>query len=198
MASSLVCVGVATIPIFSDRYLSINDYLNHLARGAVLLNYHSNPAFAQFFAPNWQMLPNLALDVWILGLGQILPVDIAGKLFVAATLALMLGGIICLHRVTFEKWSLWPFLAIVLLYNRLLLIGLLNFLFGIGLWLFVLSLWIYLRPGRRIDPRLGFDRGRARGVLRAPICLGNSRGDDRRLRVGRIFIGRSTVAQEAA
>ena len=31
----LVCVGVATIPIFSDRYLSINDYLNHLARGAV-------------------------------------------------------------------------------------------------------------------------------------------------------------------
>jgi hypothetical protein len=35
----LACVGVATIPIFSDRYLSINDYPNHLARGAVLLNY---------------------------------------------------------------------------------------------------------------------------------------------------------------
>jgi hypothetical protein len=144
----LACVGVATIPIFSDRYLSINDYLNHLARGAVLLNYQSNPAFAQFSAPNWQMLPNLALDVWILVFGQILPVEIAGKLFVTATLALMLGGTICLHRVAFEKWSLWPFLAIVLLYNRLLLVGLLNFLFGIGLWLFVLSLWIYLRPGR--------------------------------------------------
>jgi hypothetical protein len=143
-------VGVAVIPIFSDRYLSINDYLNHLARGAVLLNYNSNPGFAQFFAPNWQMLPNLALDVWILGFGQILPVEIAGKLFVAATLAIMLGGIICLHRVTFERWSLWPFLAILLLYNRLLLTGLLNFLFGIGLWLFILSLWIYLRPGRAL------------------------------------------------
>lgn len=144
----VACVGVATIPIFSDRYLSVNDYLNHLARGAVLLNYNSNPAFAQFFAPNWQVLPNLALDLWILGFGQVLPVEIAGKLFVAATLATMLGGTICLHRVTFAKWSLWPFLAIVLLYNRLLLVGLLNFLFGVGLWLFVLSLWIYLRPGR--------------------------------------------------
>lgn len=30
-----------------------------------------------------------------------------------------------------------------------------------------------------IDPRLGFDGGRARGVFRAPICLWNSRGDDR-------------------
>lgn len=144
----VACVGVATIPIYSDRYLSINDYLNHLARGAVLLNYHSNPAFAEFFAPNWQVLPNLAFDLWIVGFGQILPVEIAGKLFVAATLALMLGGTICLHRVTFEKWSLWPFLAVVLLYNRLLLVGLINFLFGVGLSLFVLSLWIYLRPGR--------------------------------------------------
>jgi hypothetical protein len=66
----VACVGVATIPIFSDRYLSINDYLNHLTRGAVLLNYDSNPAFAQFFAPNWQVLPNLALDLWILGFGR--------------------------------------------------------------------------------------------------------------------------------
>ncbi len=142
------CVGVATISVFTDRYLSINDYLNHLARGAVLLNYHRSAAFAQFFAPNWQMLPNLAFDLWIVGLGHILPVQIAGKLFIAATLALMLGGTICLHRVTFEKWSLWPFLAIVLVYNRLLLVGVLNFLFGVGLWLFVLSLWIYLRPGQ--------------------------------------------------
>lgn len=144
----VVSVAVATIPIFCNRYLSINDYLNHLARGDVLLRYHSNPAFAQFFAPNWQMLPNLALDLWIVGLGQILPVEIAGKLFVATTLAIPLAGVIFLHRVTFRKWSLWPFLAVVLLYNRMFLAGILNFIFGIGLWLVVFSLWIYLRPAR--------------------------------------------------
>jgi hypothetical protein len=58
--------------------------------------------------------------------------EIAGKLFVAASFAMMLGGTICLHRVTFEKSSLWPFLAIVLLYNRLLLVGLLNCLLGLA------------------------------------------------------------------
>ncbi len=145
LALFVAAVGVAVIPIATNRVLSINDYLNHLARGAVLLNYNSNPTFSRFYMPNWQMLPNLASDLWIVGLGHTMPVETAGRLFVAATFALMLGGTIVLHRATFGRWSLWPFLAIVILYNRLLLVGIVNFLFAVGLSLLVLSLWIYLR-----------------------------------------------------
>jgi hypothetical protein len=144
----ILCVGVAVVPIFDHQTLSINDYLNHLARSDVLLRYHSDPAYSRFFVPNWSLLPNLAIDLWILFLGQFLPVELAGKLFVAATLALLLSGVIVLHRTVFKKWSLWPFLAVPLLYNRLLLVGLLNFIFGVGLWLHILALWIYLRPAR--------------------------------------------------
>ncbi len=137
--------AVAAIPIFANQFLSINDYPNHLARAAVLLNYYSNPAFSRYYIPHWGMLPNLASDLWIVGLGHILPVEIAGKLFVAATFALMLGGTICIHFATFRRWSLWPLLAVVLLYNRLVPVGLLDFLFGTGVGMLVLSLWIYLR-----------------------------------------------------
>jgi hypothetical protein len=141
----VVSAGLAALPIFSHRFLSINDYLNHLARSDVLLHYNSDIAFSRFYIPDWRILPNLAMDLWIFGFGRILPVELAGKLFVAVTLASVLGGVIILHRVTFNKWSLWPFLAIVLLYNRLLLVGIVNYLFGIGLWLLVFSLWVELR-----------------------------------------------------
>ncbi len=141
----IIGVGIATIPIFTTRYPSLNDYLNHLARGYVLLHYNDEPAFPRLFVPNWQPLPNLAFDVWILVFGQVLPIEIAGKLFIAAIFAFLVSGVIFLHRVTFNKWSLWPLLSFVLLYNRPLLSGLLNFLFGVALWLHVLALWIGLR-----------------------------------------------------
>ena len=67
----VVGIGIATIPIFTTRYPSLNDYLSHLARGYVLLHYNEDPAFARFFVPNWQPLPNLAFDVWVLVFGQV-------------------------------------------------------------------------------------------------------------------------------
>jgi hypothetical protein len=59
----VVCVGLAALPIFSHRFLSINDYLNHLARSDVLLYYNSNVGFSRFYIPHWRILPNLALDL---------------------------------------------------------------------------------------------------------------------------------------
>jgi len=141
----IMSVGIAWMPIFRYQFLSINDYFNHLARSYILLHYHDQHEFARFFALNWKPLPNLALDLWMLAIGQVLPVEFAGRLFVAAILVFLLSGVIFLHRVTFNKWSLWPFLAVVLLYNRLLTLGLLNFLFGVTLCLHVFSLWIRLR-----------------------------------------------------
>src|SRR5438270_2942032 len=96
-------IGIAAIPIFTMHYPSLNDYLNHLARGYVLLHYNDDPAFTRFFVLNWQPLPNLAFDVWILVFGQVLPIEIAGKLFIAAMFALLVSGVIVLHRVTFNR-----------------------------------------------------------------------------------------------
>jgi hypothetical protein len=141
-----VCsIGFVALPIFSVQMLSINDYYNHLGRTFVLLHYRDYSTLSEFFLPNWELLPNLAFDSWMVVFGHYLPIEIAGKLFVLTTIALVLSGVVLLHRALFCRWSLWPFLALVFLHNRLLLVGLLNFLFGIGLWLHALALWVYCK-----------------------------------------------------
>ena len=141
-------IGISSIPIFGNEFVSINDYYNHLARTAVLFQSAKESAFSLYFLPNWQPLPNLAFDIWVFGLGRIVPITVAGKLFIIATFALTLGGVIFLHRLTFARWSLWPFLTLLLLYNRLFWVGYLNFLFGVALWLHAMSLWVYFHRAR--------------------------------------------------
>src|SRR3974377_861865 len=72
----MVSLGFATIPIFSCEFLSINDYLNHLSRAAVLLWYYDDPGVSSYFIPNWKPVPNLAFDIWIFGLGRFLPLPV--------------------------------------------------------------------------------------------------------------------------
>lgn len=141
-------IGISSIPIFGNEFVSINDYYNHLARTAALLQYAKESAFSSYFLPNWQPLPDLAFDIWVFGLGRIVPITVAGKLFIIATFALILGGVIFLHRLTFMRWSLWPFLTLLLLYNRLFWVGYLNSLFGVALWLHAMSLWVYFHRAR--------------------------------------------------
>ena len=62
--------------------------------------------------------------------------------------ALIAGGVLCLNRVVAGGWRLWPLLAFSLLYNRILLWGFLNYLFGIGVALCGLALWLAFEQRR--------------------------------------------------
>jgi hypothetical protein len=72
----------------------------------------------------------------------VVPLEAAGKIFLLLIFALLAGGAVWLHRVVHGSWSLWPLLAFLLLYNRILLWGFLNYLFGLGLALCALALWL--------------------------------------------------------
>ena len=49
------------------------------------------------------------------------------------------------NRALFGRWSVLPLIAIPLLYNHVFLVGVMNYLFGIGLAMWALAAWIYLR-----------------------------------------------------
>ena len=93
---------------------------------------------------HWEPLPNLAQDLIVPPLAQLMPLDMASKLFLVAIFGLIAGGTIWLNRVATGAWRMWPLLAFLLLYNRMFLWGFLNYLFGIGVALAGTALWLAL------------------------------------------------------
>jgi hypothetical protein len=136
---------LTTLPVLLCETLPLVDYPNHLARMHILSTLKNSAQLQSYYEIVWSPLPNLAMDLTVPPLARWLPLTWAGKAFVVASLCLMSGGASVLHRVLFGKWSAWPLLAFLLLYNATLLWGFINYLFGLGVSLFALALWIALR-----------------------------------------------------
>lgn len=134
---------LSAVPVFSTVLPPLVDYPNHLARMHLLAEGGD-----AFYTVDWAMLPNLAEDLIVPPLARVLPLDIAAKLFLVMIFALMAGGTMWLNRVATGGWRPWPLLGFLFLYNRILLWGFLNYLFGIGVALGGTALWLALERRR--------------------------------------------------
>jgi hypothetical protein len=151
----VVLATLACLPVLLCETLPLIDYPNHLARMHILSALPSSARLQNYYAIAWQPLPNLAMDLTVPHLARWMPLAWAGKAYVVVTLCLMSGGAAVLHRALYGRWSAWPLLAFLLIYDHALLWGFLNYLSGIGVSLFALAAWIALRP---------------RPWLRFPLC----------------------------
>ena len=132
-------LALASAPLFSTVLPPLVDYPNHLARFWLLATGGS-----PFYAVRWGLLPNLAGDLVVPALARLMPLEIAGKVFIVASFTLIVGGAAWLNRAASGGWRLWPLLAVAFLYNRQFLSGFLNYLFGLGLALCGAALWLAL------------------------------------------------------
>ena len=129
-------------PIFSTALPPILDYPNHLARMHILAENGASPILDQFYRVEWAALPNLAMDLIVPPLSRVMPLGLAGQLFILLTFAVMAGGGAALNRALHGHWSYWSLGTFVVLYNRILLWGFLNYLFGLGLAFGAAALWL--------------------------------------------------------
>jgi hypothetical protein len=81
-------------------------------------------------------------------------VYVAGQFYIAMSFVLIMSGTLALNRQLYGRWSVLPLIAFPLLYNKVFLIGTLNYVFGIGLCLWALAVWVQLRD-RSAILRLG-------------------------------------------
>jgi hypothetical protein len=119
---------LAAVPVFSTVLPPLVDYPNHLARMHLLAEGGN-----QFYAVHWAAIPDLAEDLIVPPLARLLPLALAGKLFLVMLFALCAGGLLWLNRFAAGGWRLWPLCGFLLLYSRVFLWGFVNYLFGVGL-----------------------------------------------------------------
>jgi hypothetical protein len=141
----LVCTLLISIPVWTHRLPPISDYINHLARMSVIADIDHKPLLAQFYEIDWQVIPNLTMDILVPPLARIVNVYLAGQIFIVAMFALMVSGTLAFNRALIGRWSLFPLAAFPLLYNYIFLVGTMNYIFGIGVALWALAAWAALR-----------------------------------------------------
>ena len=52
-----------SIPIWTHPLPPLSDYVNHLARMHVIATLAKNPQLASFYEIDWQVIPNLTMDL---------------------------------------------------------------------------------------------------------------------------------------
>jgi hypothetical protein len=135
-------LAIALVPLATVTYPPLVDYPNHLARMHLLFETTAADPVRQFYQPAWHPLPNLAMETVMPLLLRFTTLETGGRLFVALTLVLMASGVVALHHAVHGRWSPWPLVAVLVLYNRILLWGFLNYLFALGLTFWLLALWV--------------------------------------------------------
>lgn len=141
----IVLALLTSIPVWTHPLPPLSDYVNHLARMYVIATMGKNPDLARYYAVDWQIIPNLMMDMIVPIIGRFMNIYHAGQVFIVATFVLIISGTLALNRALIGRWSVAPLIAFPLLYNYVFLVGLMNYLFGIGLAIWALAIWIRLR-----------------------------------------------------
>ncbi|HVY00304.1 MAG TPA: hypothetical protein VHA55_11015 [Pseudorhodoplanes sp.] len=133
------------IPIITHPLPPVSDYVNHLARMHVIATIGSDANIARFYEIDWDVIPNLMMDLVVPVLARAMNIYLAGQIFIIASFVLIAAGTLALNRALIGRWSMLPLISFPLLYNYVFLVGLANYIFGIGLAVWALAVWVWLR-----------------------------------------------------
>src|SRR5665811_328774 len=81
-----------SIPIWTHPLLPLSDYVNHLARMHVIATLAKNPQLASFYEIDWQVIPNLTMDLIVPLLARVMNIYLAGQVYIVLMFALIISG----------------------------------------------------------------------------------------------------------
>lgn len=140
-----ILLFIACLPIMLAPVPLLNDYPQHIARIYILATRDSSPLLQAYYVPDWGFQANLAVEAILMPLSRFFPVEIAGRIFLGLIVFFTASSVLFLHWIGHRRWSFWPLLAFLFLYNRVFLGGLIGYLLTLGLAIWALGIWIALR-----------------------------------------------------
>lgn len=145
----LACLALALLPVLLTQHPPLLDYPNHLAR-LYILTHPDDPYLSQYYQIDWSLLPNLGFDLIGYALASLMPVDLAGRVFIGIANAVMLSAPMALHRALYGRLSPLPLFAGAIVFNRILQEGFLGYYLGAGLAVWAFALHLLLRGQRPV------------------------------------------------
>lgn len=140
-----VVFGLALAPLLVTPFPANDDFLKHLARCYVISLHGGDALLNRFYAIQWKVLPNLAIDLIVPWLADVVGIFAAGKLIWLTYLLLLLSGPHAIQYALYRRLSVGPLVAVLFIYNRIDRLGVVNYELGIGLAMWASALWIMLR-----------------------------------------------------
>lgn len=137
--------GAVAVPILTHPLPPLSDYINHLATAHVIDAIGSDADLQRFYLVEWRPIPNLMMELLVPALHRFLDIYLSGEIFTLTIFVVILSGTLVLSRALNGRWSAVPLLASPFLYCGVLLVGVMNYLFGIGLALWAFAAWVALR-----------------------------------------------------
>lgn len=135
----LAALALVLIPIAAVVFPPLLDYPSQLARIFITQNIAS---FTDFYELSPTLPPNIAGESLIRFLTVFVPIETAGRLFIAFTIAVQLSGVAMLNYAIWRRWDMWavPLIGALFVYGWTMQMGFLNYLFASGLLLWALAL----------------------------------------------------------
>jgi hypothetical protein len=119
-----LALGAVTLsPLLWVRVPPLVDFPSHLARMWILVHGSEIPALASNYVVHWRLVPDLAMDLIVPVLSMLIPVEQAGRIFVALTMLALIGGTAALHHAIHGRVGIWPIWSVLFVYNAELFWG---------------------------------------------------------------------------
>src|SRR5262249_28431309 len=83
---------VAAIPLITHPLPPLADYGNHLARMHVIAAGGNDPDLSRFYGIEWEIVPNLMMDLVVPLLDRVMNIYHAGQVFTIATFVIIVSG----------------------------------------------------------------------------------------------------------
>jgi hypothetical protein len=159
----LALFAITQIPLYWVEYPDIQDFLNHLARLHILLQLSESDALQQYYTfRHLKVGTNLAMEVIVPLLAKAMSLILALKIFSSLAMFLTVSGAAALGRAINGRSSYLLLGVLFFTLNEMLQMGLLNYLFGLGLAFWLLTAWIYARNHFSLGSWIAFSLG---GIL---------------------------------
>lgn len=132
-------------PILDVTYPPLADYTAHLARTAVLARYNDVALFRTSYDIRYEPIGNLAIEAVVVPMSHFLGVMAAGKLFLILIVLLYAVGCYLLAHAIHGGRTWMALVPLPWIFNSALLVGLVNYAAGVGLYLIALAAWLRWR-----------------------------------------------------